>query len=103
LSSFRGEHDKTLKKEELTKLVLPPNGMGHVQVGHNPILIPKEEFEAAKADGGVVTIFLMGFLQYSDDNGTHQTDYCVIYQGKQRFGPVSCDTHFGPSKPTPLL
>lgn len=43
----------------------------------------------------------MGFLQYSDNSGLHQTDYCYIYQGVPGVY-LLCGTHTGPSNPTLL-
>ena len=54
-----------------------------------------------KATGGVVSFVLMGLFQYTDTTGLHETDYCAIARGEN--GPVvDCNTHLGPSKPTPL-
>jgi len=55
----------------------------------------------AKATGGIVSFVLMGLFQYTDTTGLHETDYCAIARGEN--GPVvDCNTHLGPSKPTPL-
>ena len=93
----------SLNKEGVYKLRIEPNGVNWVSLGRDEDrFVPSFKlFELAEANHAVLSLVVMGFLQYSDRTGTHQTDYCFIYQGKPDVY-LSCNTHIGPSKPTVL-
>lgn len=97
--------------ESISQLEIPGNGQLSLYIGKGHVPTDsKELFDSAKAEGSLVTLLVFGFMQYSDSKGRHQTDYCfwsqglpsgVFYRGNIG-GIIACNTHQGPSKPTPL-
>lgn len=79
-------------------------------IGHG-LITPADALKRQQANGSLPTMVVMGFIQYSDITGLHQTDYCMFTQNAPLGtfyrgilgGTISCNTHIGASKPTPLV
>ena len=91
----------TLRKDNVPKLEIGPGQRSWVSIDHEAKPIESSAFESAKAQGSVLSLIVIGFLQYSDNSGLHQTDYCYIYHGVPGVY-LLCGTHTGPSNPTLL-
>ncbi len=91
---------RNLTKKDCIEQEIGAKETAHETINHQAKFVLSPEMIAqAKVLNIPITVIAMGFFQYSD--GTHQTDYCVVYQGNPN-EVLTCNTHDGPSKPTPL-
>lgn len=85
-----------------SELLVGPHMPGYVPTDDNDALtVSSQDIKEAKTRGEVPTLVVMGFFQYQDSAGAHQTDYCAFYRGIAG-EIISCPTHVGVGKPTPL-